>query len=177
MRNFLKFLYEIDPRLAFVTLMGDANRDSRGVLPNSNPDWCPTFVESAWPYHPDRGDSRDESLVPFARDDWFVSLDDPVVRSNNFDLDLPDLSIGRMPANSPAEANRSRGSFAMPRATTSSKPRLTPRRMMLGRGGGANMCALHTCRMSAASNGAPPVSDSYSRHASASYRRVSVKRK
>ena len=69
-------------------------------------------------------------------------------------------------ASSPAEAYRSAGAFAMPWATTSSNARVMPRRMMLGRGGGANMCALITCRRSAASNGARPVSISYSRHAS-----------
>lgn len=106
MRNFIKFLYEVDPRLKFVALFGDANRDSRRLLPNSNVDWCPTWVESAWPANPDRGDSRDDALVPFARDDWFVSLDDPVVLSLNFDLDLPDLAIGRFPVNSVAEGAR-----------------------------------------------------------------------
>lgn len=105
-RNFVKFLYEIDPRLRFVALFGDANRDSRELLPNSNVDWCPTWIESAWPYGPDRGDSRNDALYPFARDDWFVSLDDPVDRLNDFDLDLPDLGVGRMPVNSVSEAAR-----------------------------------------------------------------------
>lgn len=47
---------------------------------------------------------------------------------------------------------------------TSSKARPIPRRMTLGRGGGVNMCALMTCRRSAASNGARPVRHSWSRH-------------
>jgi hypothetical protein len=108
-RNFVKFLYEVDPRLEYLALVGDANRDSRGLLPNSFVDYCPTFVESAWPYLPDRGDSRNDSLVPFARDDWFVSLDDPFIRPNNFDLDLPDLAVGRLPVNTPTEAARMLG--------------------------------------------------------------------
>jgi hypothetical protein len=108
-RNYVKFLYEIDPRLRYLVLIGDANRDSRGILPNSVPDWCPTVVESAWPYNPDRGSSRNEAVMPFARDDWFVSLDDPIIRSFDFDLDLPDLAVGRLPAGSLGEAIRMTG--------------------------------------------------------------------
>jgi hypothetical protein len=108
-RNYVKFLYEIDQRIRFLVLVGDANRDSRGILPNSVPDWCPTFVESAWPYNPDRGNSRNEAVMPFARDDWFVSLDDPIVRTFDFDLDLPDLAVGRLPAGSLGEAIRMTG--------------------------------------------------------------------
>ncbi len=108
-RNFVKFLHEVDPSLEFLTLVGDANRDSRGLLPNSFVDYCPTFVESAWPYLPDRADSRNDALVPFARDDWFVSLDDPAIRLNGFDLDLPDLAVGRLPVNTPTEAARMLG--------------------------------------------------------------------
>lgn len=69
-------------------------------------------------------------------------------------------------ASSPAVANRSPGLFAMPFATTASNAGLRPGRTSLGRGGGANMCALMTCRMSAASNGARPVRHSNSRHVS-----------
>jgi len=105
-RNFIKFLFEVDPRLAFVTIVGDANRDSRAVIPGSTIDWCPTFVENAWPWHPDKGDSRNEGFVPFARDDWFVSLDDPIMYSSDFDLDLPDVAIGRLPVGSNSEAVR-----------------------------------------------------------------------
>ena len=60
-------------------------------------------------------------------------------------------------ASSPADAYRSAGCLAMPLAMTSSNARLIPRRMMLGRGGGENMCALISCRRSPASNGARPV--------------------
>jgi len=63
-------------------------------------------------------------------------------------------------ASSPADAKRSVGFFAIPCAMTSSNARLIPRRMMLGRGGGENMCALISCRRSPVSNGARPVSDS-----------------
>jgi hypothetical protein len=108
-RNYVKFLDEIDGRIQYLMLMGDANRDSRGILPNSTPDWCPTFVESAWPYNPDRGDSRNEAVMPFARDDWFVSLDDPPIRNFDFDLDLPDLVVGRMPVGSLGEGIRMSG--------------------------------------------------------------------
>ena len=68
-------------------------------------------------------------------------------------------------ASSPAVAYLSVGFFAMPRATTSSNARVMPLRMMLGRGGGENMCALINCRKSPpVSKGALPVRHSYSRH-------------
>ena len=68
-------------------------------------------------------------------------------------------------ASAPAVGYLSDGSFAMPRAMTSSNAREMPRRMMLGRGGGENMCALISCRRSpSASKGALPVRHSYSRH-------------
>ena len=60
-------------------------------------------------------------------------------------------------ASSPAEVYLSLGCLAMPRAITSSNALLIPRRMMLGRGGGENMCALISCLKSAASNGGRPV--------------------
>ncbi len=78
----------------------------------------------------------------------------------------PSTAAAAARASSPAVRWRSWGFFAMPRATTSSNARLIPRRMMLGRGGGANMCAPITSRRSAESNGARPVRHSYSRHAS-----------
>ena len=60
-------------------------------------------------------------------------------------------------ASSAAEENLTAGCLAIPFAMTSSKARLIPRRMMLGRGGGENMCALISCRKSPASNGGRPV--------------------
>ena len=68
-------------------------------------------------------------------------------------------------ASSPADEYLSDGFFARPRAITSSNARVMPRRMMLGRGGGENMCALISCRRSPpVSKGALPVRHSYSRH-------------
>ena len=68
-------------------------------------------------------------------------------------------------ASSPAVAYLSDGFFAIPRAITSSNARVMPGRMMLGRGGGENMCALISCRKSPpVSKGALPVRHSYSRH-------------
>lgn len=78
----------------------------------------------------------------------------------------PDDAASAARASSPADPNRSAGFFAMPFATTSSNADGTPGRMMLGRGGGENRCALITCRRSPASNGARPVRLSNSRHAS-----------
>jgi hypothetical protein len=68
-------------------------------------------------------------------------------------------------ASSPAEEYLSDGFLAIPRATTSSNAFVMFRRMMLGRGGGENMCALISCRKSPpVSKGARPVRHSYSRH-------------
>ena len=101
-RNYLKFLFELDPRLEFVVLLGDANRDARGILPNSAPDLCPTWVQDFWPKNSETG----FSTIPFARDDWLVSLDDPPSGGSGILLDLPDLAVGRLPAPSAAEARR-----------------------------------------------------------------------
>jgi hypothetical protein len=68
-------------------------------------------------------------------------------------------------ASSPAVRYLSDGFFAIPRAITSSNDFVMPRRMMLGLGGGENMCALISCRKSPpVSKGARPVRHSYSRH-------------
>jgi hypothetical protein len=68
-------------------------------------------------------------------------------------------------ASAPADEYLSEGFFAKPRAITSSNAREMPRRMMLGRGGGVNMCALISWRKSpSVSKGALPVRHSYSRH-------------
>ncbi len=70
-------------------------------------------------------------------------------------------------ASSPAVAYLSDGRFAIPLAITSSNARVIPGLIMLGRGGGENMCALISCRKSPpVSKGALPVRHSYSRHAS-----------
>ena len=79
------------------------------------------------------------------------------------ELATPAAAVAAL-ASSPADEYLSDGFLAMPRATTSSNARVMPRRMMLGRGGGENMCALISCRRSPpVSNGARPVRHSYSR--------------
>ena len=67
-------------------------------------------------------------------------------------------------ASAPADAYLSDGLFAIPFAITSSNARVIPGRIMLGRGGGENMCAVISCRKSPpVSKGALPVRHSYSR--------------
>src|SRR5260370_10338805 len=72
----------------------------------------------------------------------------------------PDAAAVAALASSPVEENRSAGFLAMPLEMTSSNARLIPRRMMLGRGGVANMGAIISCLRSAVSNGGRPVRDS-----------------
>ncbi len=100
-RNYLKFLFEVDPRLRFVVMVGDANRDARGVIENSVPDLCPAWVQTQWP-----GSLRNISLVPYARDDRYVSFDDPPVIGGGVAIDTPDVAIGRIPAGTLAEARQ-----------------------------------------------------------------------
>jgi hypothetical protein len=101
-RNYLKFLYEVDPRLLFAALLGDANRDARGVLPNSDPDRVPVYVQDYWPRTQEWGLQK----IPFARDDWFGCLDDPPSGVTAQWLDLPDIAVGRLPASTVAEMDR-----------------------------------------------------------------------
>ncbi len=105
-RNYFKFLYELDRDFSYALMMGDANRDARGVLPSSDPDFCPTWIQDFWP---EEGGSNNYAAVPFGRDDWLVSFhDDPVAdfRPFGLQLDLPDAAIGRLPVTTVAEASR-----------------------------------------------------------------------
>jgi hypothetical protein len=101
LRNYLKFLYEVDRSFEFVVLLGDANRDYRGRVSSAENDLCPTWIQTLWPSPATSGTSN----VPYAYDDWFASLDDPPASTGVVYLDLPDLAIGRLPASDPAEAN------------------------------------------------------------------------
>ena len=100
-RNYLKFLFEVDPRIEFALLLGDADRDARGRTPSAGVDHVPTFVSDQWP----RGKERFQSLVPFARDDYLGSLDDPPRFGADVLLDLPDVATGRLPARTRTEAD------------------------------------------------------------------------
>jgi len=105
-RNYFKFLYEVDRDFSYALMVGDANRDARGVLPSSDPDFCPTWVQDFWP---EEGGSNNYAAVPFGRDDWLVCFhDDPLLdfRPFGMQLDLPDAAIGRLPVTSVAEASR-----------------------------------------------------------------------
>lgn len=103
-RNYFKFLFEVDPRFEFVVLLGDASRDSRGYRGAVTEDFIPTEVAD---FFPRANDVRGlESLVPFAHDDGLAAFDDPPwIRDLGYTLDVPDLAIGRLPARSRSEAD------------------------------------------------------------------------
>lgn len=105
-RNYLKFLYEVDPRLEFVVLFGDASRDYRNVADRdpsgAEIDRCPTFIETQYPFR-----ATQSTRKPYAADDWFGALDNPPdpIGFSRF-IDLPDLAVGRLPVGNLSEANR-----------------------------------------------------------------------
>jgi len=101
MRNYLKFLYELDatPRLVYALFFGDATFDPRRLRPASGP----TLVPTVQPGH--YGQERDGVAGFSAVDDWLGELDTP----RNIPPDpypVPDLAHGRITARSPAEAER-----------------------------------------------------------------------
>lgn len=109
MRNFLKFVFNVNRDLEFVCLLGDASRDYRGRLSFGTPDpfapeqdQVPTWIATQFPTNP--GFS---SRHPYAADDWFVSFEDPpFLYTTQLTADLPDAGIARLPAGTPTEANR-----------------------------------------------------------------------
>lgn len=101
-RNYLRFLFELDGRLQYVVLVGDANRDSRGIIENSDPDLCPTWVQTHWPESPLSSDLT----KTYARDDLFVCFDDPPPSFGRIEIDVPDAIIGRIPATNASESRR-----------------------------------------------------------------------
>lgn len=74
--------WQVKPR--FVLLLGNGTFDPRGFLETGVPDLVPAKMV-------------DTRLLETASDDWFVDFDDD---------GLPDMAIGRLPAESAAEANR-----------------------------------------------------------------------
>lgn len=67
-----------EPAPRFLLLVGDASYDYLGFLPNSTPNYVPTYLLTT------------HFVGETASDNWFVSLDDTD--------DLPDLAVGRIPA-------------------------------------------------------------------------------
>jgi hypothetical protein len=93
LRNYFKFLYDNftdngSPLLTFVLLLGDANADVKNYK-TTQEDFVTTNLNL-----------RPRSLDSYATDDWFVALDDTDTLSSVF----IDVSVGRLPAASPAEA-------------------------------------------------------------------------
>ena len=104
-RQYLRWhFYELPDgqRLRWVCLLGDASRDYRNYL-GRNPatglvDWVPSDVATIFP-----GSFVTESTsYPYATDESLVALDAPLSPSIGFDI--PDLAVGRLPANSAAGA-------------------------------------------------------------------------
>ncbi len=105
-RNYLKFLYTVDPSFEFLLLMGDASRDYRNRFERDEAgpefDRCPTYIQVQYP-----GDYNTFTYVPYAADDWFVAFDDPrqQISLARF-VDLPEAAVGRLPVGNVAEASQ-----------------------------------------------------------------------
>lgn len=72
-----------EPAPRFLLLVGDASYDYQGFLPNSTPDYVPTYL------------LQTHFVGETASDNWFVSLDEGD--------DRPDMAVGRIPAQSAAQ--------------------------------------------------------------------------
>lgn len=106
-RNYFKFLYEVDRDFLYVLLVGDGNRDAKGVLPATDPDFCPTFIQEFWPLEGPQNWAY--SSVPYGRDDWFVAFHAEPNKPNNVygrAMDLTDAALGRLPVTTVSEASR-----------------------------------------------------------------------
>jgi len=101
LRNFLKWLYQKDNRLAWVCWMGDASRDYRNYLGHDPAtqlyDFVPTVVRHYFPALPQIGYSTE----PYATDEELVSFDRPLPGSY---MDQPDLISGRLTVVNSSEA-------------------------------------------------------------------------
>lgn len=102
-RNYLRHVYETGGgRLKYVCLLGNACRDYRNQLGRTPQvdqfyDFVPTDVRTSYPNSP----SWYWSQWPYASDDGLVSFD----QAADGYLDAPDLTVGRLPAISAAEAD------------------------------------------------------------------------
>ncbi len=84
-RDYLRYARDHWPGPAprFLLLVGDASYDYQGFLPNSTPNYVPTYLLTT------------HFVGETASDNWFVSLDDAD--------DLPDMAVGRIPAQTAAQ--------------------------------------------------------------------------
>jgi len=98
-RNYAKFLYRLDatPKLRYVLLFGDGNRDVRQLRSASAATLIPPIIGGYY------GVRRGGPAGNYAVDDWFAELDTPPFGN---DYPLPDLAVGRLTARTPAEADR-----------------------------------------------------------------------
>ena len=72
-----------EPAPRFLLLVGDASYDYRGFLPNSTPNFVPTYLLAT------------HFVGETASDNWFVSL--------GAEDDRPDMAVGRFPAQTPQQ--------------------------------------------------------------------------
>lgn len=85
-RDFIKYAFDhwqVRPR--YVLLLGDGDFDFKNILSSHQPNWLPPYETSEL-----------SQLSSRPRDDWFVCVAG--------DDDLPDLAIGRIPAQNPDQA-------------------------------------------------------------------------
>lgn len=94
LRDFIKYAFDNwQERPAHVCLLGDGSLDYKGLLPDaSGLPWVPCWERT----HP-----QINQVDGYTTDDFFVQFGGPYGLS----LDKPDLTIGRIPANSLQEAN------------------------------------------------------------------------
>lgn len=95
-RSFLKQIYENGGgNLRFVCLLGNTTLDKRNYM-GQDPavglvDLLPSVHKTFFPQNPESG----YQFNPFGTDDPIVSFESP---TNEWDLDLPDVAVGRLPA-------------------------------------------------------------------------------
>ncbi len=108
-RNYLKSVFDAGGgNLKFVCLLGNGTHDHRNYRNQSSSgdllDLLPSEHRNFYPRNP----HALNNYHPYGSDDTVVSFDtpydDPITPNDDFDVDFPDVAIGRLPATSYAEA-------------------------------------------------------------------------
>lgn len=99
-RNYAKFLYGLDatPKLQYLVLFGDGNRDVRQLRAASAATLVPPVIGGYY------GVRRGGPAANYGVDDWFAELDTPPPGTDPYPL--PDLAVGRLTARTLPEAER-----------------------------------------------------------------------
>lgn len=94
-RNFAKMLYDRDPNFRYIALIGDGTYDPRNLIERSG-NLIPTYQTSAYKHE----------VTAFPTDDYYVLISEGDGRlDSTYPEGLVDIAIGRIPANSVAQAN------------------------------------------------------------------------